>query len=64
MTPNPSTMVAEPTVSTLLGWGTGRGRSNIASAALNTAQFAPMPMASETTATTVKPGFFNVMRQA
>src|SRR4029453_18137714 len=54
----------DPTVITSPGRGTGRGRSSRASAMLNTAVFAPMPMASDRMATIVKPGFFRIMRRA
>ena len=52
---NPSTDVTDPTVSTSAGRGTGSGRSSSASAKLNTAELAPMPIASETTATAGEP---------
>jgi hypothetical protein len=45
------------TATTPLGFITGNGRSNSASAKLKIAEFAPMPMASEHTATAVNPGF-------
>src|ERR1035441_4932760 len=52
------------TVSTWLGFGTGNGRNRRASARLNMAEFAPMPSASESTATVVKPGVFRNIRNA
>ncbi len=60
---NPSTDIAEPTVTTSPGRATVNGRSSSASAQLNAAQFAPMPIASELTATSVKPGLAPSMRQ-
>jgi len=53
----------DPTVSTSPGRGTVSGRSNSVSAKLKTAVFAPMPIASERTATRVNPGFLASMRQ-
>lgn len=46
------------------GWSNGSGLSNTASTMLNTAVVAPMPRASVSTATAVKPGFFNNWRKA
>ena len=45
-----------PTVKTSPGLGTGSGRRTSASAKLKMAQLAPMPMASDSTATVVNPG--------
>src|SRR6266550_7249055 len=42
----------------------GNGRSNTASTTLKMAVFAPMPSASVSTATAVKPGFFSNWRKA
>ena len=52
----PSKAVVEPTVITSEGRGTGNGRSSMASAQLNAAQLAPMPIASEASATSVNVG--------
>src|SRR5258708_38979928 len=62
LAPNASTAVVMPTVYTSPGRTTGRGRSTSASAKLEMAQFAPMPVASESTATMVKPGLAASMR--
>jgi hypothetical protein len=43
---------------TSLARGTGNGRKTSPSATLNIAELAPTPMAIETTAIIVKPGFF------
>ena len=53
----------EPTVKTSPGRATGSGRSSSASAKLKIAQLAPMPIASDRTATLVKPGLPASMRQ-
>ncbi len=45
-------------MTTPLGFITGNGRSSNASAKLKMAELAPMPMASEQTATAVNAGFF------
>src|SRR5579875_3933442 len=55
---------AELTAATRLGSRTGSGRSRRASAKLNIAEVAPIPIASEHTATVVKPLFFRSMRAA
>ena len=60
---NPSTDILDPTVTTSPARATVSGRSSSASAQLNAAQFAPMPIASEPTATTVKPGLAASVRQ-
>jgi len=54
----------ERTVTISLGFETGNGRNRRASAQLNIAEFAPIPIASEQTATSVKPGFFRSIRKA
>src|SRR5947199_6496271 len=46
------------------GRSTGRGRKNWSSRIVNNAKFAPMPSASVSTATAVKPGFFSSWRKA
>jgi hypothetical protein len=46
----------DPTLSTSPGRATGSGRRSSASAKLKMAQLAPMPMASDSTATVVNPG--------
>ena len=56
LAPSASSVVVEPTVSTSPGRATGSGRSSSASAKLKMAQLAPMPIASDRTATMVKPG--------
>ena len=58
-----STEAVDPTVSTSPGRGTASGLSMSASATLNTAAFAPMPIASEMTETIANPGFLASMRQ-
>ena len=52
----PPSGLVDPTVSTSPGRGTASGRSSSVSAKLKTAQLAPMPIASETIETMVKPG--------
>src|SRR6185295_20184236 len=52
----------EPTVSTSPGRATGSGRSSSASAKLKMAVLAPMPIASDSTATAAKPGLPANMR--
>jgi hypothetical protein len=54
----------ERTVTISLGFETGNGRNRRASAQLNIAEFAPIPIANEQTATSVKPGFFRSIRKA
>src|SRR6266480_5782878 len=57
----------DPPVVTKNNWPgsrTGRDLSTIASRRLKIAVFAPMPSASVSTATAVKPGFFNNWRKA
>ena len=53
----------DPTVNTPPARATGIGLSSSASAMLKTAVFAPMPIASDSTATSVKPGLLASMRQ-
>jgi hypothetical protein len=45
------------------GSRTLKGRSSSASTMLKTVVFAPIPRASATTATSVKPGFFHIIRK-
>src|SRR6185437_1645236 len=52
------------TATTRLGSITGNGRRSRASAKLNIAEVAPMPMAREQTATMVKLGFLRSIRAA
>ena len=60
---NPSTDIADPTVTTSPGRATVSGRSSRASAQLKAAQLAPTPKAREMTATSVKPGLAASIRQ-
>jgi hypothetical protein len=46
------------------GAGTGSGRSSIASCRLKRALFAPIPRATESAATAVKPGVLASIRNA
>ena len=60
---NPASETLVPTEITSPGRETGSGRSISASAQLYMAQLAPMPIASEITATTVNAEFLASIRQ-
>src|SRR5437879_2521359 len=53
-----------PTKTSRSAFGKGRRRKRTALITLNTAVFAPIPSASVSTATAVKPGFFSSWRKA
>src|SRR5579871_1694694 len=48
----------------LSGWGTAMGRSSVDSISVKMAVLAPMPRASESTATAVNPGALRILRRA
>ena len=57
-------MLAVVTATIRVGSGTGSGRRIRASAKLNIAEVAPIPMASEQMLTSVNPGAFSKSRKA
>src|SRR6266705_850732 len=60
----PSLVSSSKTITSLPGWSSGSGFSNTPLIPLKMAVFAPMPRASVSTDTAVKPGFFSSWRKA